>query len=103
MQSCHPEFDDCFLECLVLQSSDSQPRHGGGENIFASPITTAQLAAALATATGTGSSIGETPGSIITTEMFNQAMQQAFAGATPGLGTSDPARPAPVSTGEECW
>ncbi|KAK6631394.1 hypothetical protein RUM44_005921 [Polyplax serrata] len=77
------------------QSSDSQPRHGGGENIFASPITTAQLAAALATATGTGSSIGETPGSIITTEMFNQAMQQAFAGATPGLGTSDPARPAP--------
>lgn len=80
-----------------MQSSDSQSRHGGGENIFASPITTAQLAAALATATGSSNSISETSGSIITTEMFNEAMQQAFAGVPSGMGSSDSSRLGSVS------
>ncbi|EEB13508.1 conserved hypothetical protein [Pediculus humanus corporis] len=75
------------------QSSDSQPRHGAGENIFASPITTAQLAAALANATGNGNNLRESAsGPIITTEMFNQAMQQAFAGTATEIGGSDSPR-----------
>ncbi|KAL0270686.1 UNVERIFIED_CONTAM: hypothetical protein PYX00_008009 [Menopon gallinae] len=78
------------------QSSDSQPRHGAGENIFTSPITTAQLAAALASATGNSSgSLSESPSttSIITAEMFSQAMQQAIAGVAPN--PHGPELPAP--------
>lgn len=58
-----------------------------------SAITAAQLAAAIANATGSyPSSGGSAPNSsgVITNEMFSQAMQQAFANVTP----TTPAAPA---------
>lgn len=78
------------VDYLILQSSDSQPRNGGGENIFLSPITPAQFTAALDSATGNNSNLTQTPSnSVITTEMFNQAMQQVFANVTSGMPSPD--------------
>ncbi|XP_021922088.1 ubiquitin-like protein 7 isoform X2 [Zootermopsis nevadensis] len=85
------------------QSSDSQPR--GGDSLSRqqsySTITAAQLAAALASATGlfpaspraTGCSTSlaagpSSGGSLITPEMFSQAMQQAIANVGPNTGGS---------------
>ncbi|XP_049835899.1 ubiquitin-like protein 7 isoform X1 [Schistocerca gregaria] len=72
------------------QSSDSQPRGSDlSRQQSYSAITSAQLAAALASATGFMSSSPQPSGSgstsgLITPELFNQAMQQAIASAGGG-------------------
>ncbi|XP_069696661.1 ubiquitin-like protein 7 isoform X2 [Periplaneta americana] len=98
------------------QSSDSQPR--GSEGLSRqqsySTITAAQLAAALASATGlfpassrtngSGTSTGAGPSSsssLITPEMFSQAMQQAIANVGPNTGPSDAVTAAASSSGSE--
>ncbi|XP_023726645.1 ubiquitin-like protein 7 isoform X2 [Cryptotermes secundus] len=85
------------------QSSDSQPQGSDGlsQQQSCSTITAAQLAAALASASGlfpvstrasgSGTSLAAGPssgGSLITTEMFSQAMQQAIANVGPNTGGS---------------
>ncbi|XP_067010192.1 ubiquitin-like protein 7 [Anabrus simplex] len=88
------------------QSSDSQPRAGDGlsRQQSYSTITAAQLAAALASATGlfpaspraSSSNLAGASGSntgLITSEMFSQAMQQAIATVVPGTGSETPANP----------
>jgi hypothetical protein len=82
----------------MLQSSDSQPRPSRSGDGFAPHITTAQLAAALASATGSTNTVSQSPSTssfannpVITSEMFNNAIQQAFAGvssSTPASGAS---------------
>lgn len=71
-----------------------------------SAITTAQLAAAIANATtgnsfpssGSNSASNPNSASVITNEMFSQAMQQAFANVTPQqTGAAGAAIPATVS------
>ncbi|KAJ4446849.1 hypothetical protein ANN_13548 [Periplaneta americana] len=125
-----PMSDNCFLATLkywrflliivvttpMFQSSDSQPR--GSEGLSRqqsySTITAAQLAAALASATGlfpassrtngSGTSTGAGPSSsssLITPEMFSQAMQQAIANVGPNTGPSDAVTAAASSGGSE--
>ncbi|KAJ9580541.1 hypothetical protein L9F63_024281 [Diploptera punctata] len=82
------------------QSSDSQPR--GGDTLSRqqsySTITAAQLAAALASATGSfpasprasnsNTSVAASSSGVITPEMLSQAMQQAIATVGPSAGTN---------------
>ena len=85
------------------QSSDSALPSSLVRNQSNSSITTAQLAAALSRAgargfprTGSSSSSSRASGNsgVITTEMFTQAMQQAFASApTPSAAVATPSVP----------